>query len=1040
MSLVALKAVDIKVYHVFLASPGDVANERDQVRRFFERFNRNQASRWRVRFEVIDWENYATTGVGRPQALITEETLVCFRDSLALVIGLMAQRFGSPTGVAESGTEEEFNWALESHRARGFPDIKWFFREIDEFRAPRDPGAIREALEQWEKVTAFQRRLREGDPQVFYTSYRGPDDFGGVFADDLERWLCASARPWVQSLPQDSSASIAIRPPRVYFENLRQDFWRLDISGIDNDRAFDIPLSEVYVRLRVTFESDPAPDPTLADDGPLDIRTALNRYSKLAIVGDPGSGKSTFLKFIALTLAQAELDGDDAIVLERLSLTGTLPVPVFLSCWGLSDFLRRGDSNGTPDDLLCFIETRLHLCQFDFLRADLEILLQEGRACILFDGLDEVPSDQGRDAVSRLLERFVKRYHKNRYVVTSRVRAYTGDTVLRGGFARCDIQPFDAQDRANFLRNWTALLFRLIPGEVAASESEAGIEYRRLTSSIERNGRIRALALNPLLLTVIALVHWNRKRLPEQRVDLYDECVDVLLGQRKDAEHVRVARLSAVLDETREDERHEERAWTRKRFGEIALHIQSQAGTADDAGKADLIRLVTPRFQVRYGVSDDQARSRAERFLDRHELRSGLLVSHRAQNYRFVHLTFQEYLAAWVLSNMEFAEVTERVGGRLRDAKWFETLQLLGGIWAKESDEKVDRYLGWLLDQQEDRIARRAPVVALCANLSRDIEGIAAIKAETRYKLYTSLKDTLHAFRRASGVALQMQLEILEALGTLGAAVKKNLLEATSASRYQVRVRAIEMLLPHLSEDELFGMTWVFQDRAREPVAAYLLALLKRNSGRALGLFRETSHRSQLSSAFYWILSRWRHGDYWNREVIRPLIEMLAAEPWPCLAEFTPMELLARSWGDERARSLVWTLATESPHESVRREALEVMARRWREKSFAELLLRLSRDDPSPGVRARALESLVWEFKSDPVRVRILESAVADESDQVRKVALDLLERAWSGSETDALIKRRASEDMSPDLREYAKGRVTIARLRAEAAGSTGNN
>ena len=50
------------------------------------------------------------------------------------------------------------------------------------------------------------------------------------------------------------------------------------------------------------------------------------------------------------------------------------------------------------------------------------------------------------------------------------------------------------------------------------------------------------LAVNPLLLTVIAIVHWNRKRLPEQRVDLYDECVDVLLGQRKEAEHVQLGR------------------------------------------------------------------------------------------------------------------------------------------------------------------------------------------------------------------------------------------------------------------------------------------------------------------------------------------------------------------------------------------------------------------------------------------------------------------------------------------------------------------
>ena len=95
--------VDIKHYHVFLASPGDMANERTSVRRFFERYNRTTARRWGVSFDVIDWENYADAGVGRPQELITAQTLERFRDSLALVIGLMGQRFGTPSTEAESG-------------------------------------------------------------------------------------------------------------------------------------------------------------------------------------------------------------------------------------------------------------------------------------------------------------------------------------------------------------------------------------------------------------------------------------------------------------------------------------------------------------------------------------------------------------------------------------------------------------------------------------------------------------------------------------------------------------------------------------------------------------------------------------------------------------------------------------------------------------------------------------------------------------------------------------------------------------------------
>jgi hypothetical protein len=115
MTLTPLK---VHTYHVFLASPGDVSAERQAVRRFFDDYNRHTAHIWNARFEVIDWENYSTIGIGRPQEIITKQTLERFRDSLALVIGIMAQRFGSPTGKEESGTEEEFEW--EEHNAKSF--------------------------------------------------------------------------------------------------------------------------------------------------------------------------------------------------------------------------------------------------------------------------------------------------------------------------------------------------------------------------------------------------------------------------------------------------------------------------------------------------------------------------------------------------------------------------------------------------------------------------------------------------------------------------------------------------------------------------------------------------------------------------------------------------------------------------------------------------------------------------------------------------------------------------------------------------------
>jgi hypothetical protein len=195
-------------YHVFLASPGDVGAERQYVRRFFDEYNRHTAHIWRARFEVVDWENYATIGVGRPQELITRQTLEKYRESLALVIGIMGQRFGSPSGKAESGTEEEFNWAMESHQAAGFPEIKWFFRKVDKLDGlSADPAEAIKALEQWQKVLAFRKRMQDQNNPVLYAEYPSSAGFAEIFERDLNQWIADPARPWATELAAHVAAT-----------------------------------------------------------------------------------------------------------------------------------------------------------------------------------------------------------------------------------------------------------------------------------------------------------------------------------------------------------------------------------------------------------------------------------------------------------------------------------------------------------------------------------------------------------------------------------------------------------------------------------------------------------------------------------------------------------------------------------------------------------------------------------------------------------------------------------------------------------------
>ncbi len=817
-------------YYVFVASPGDVATEREQVRAYFDNLNRTTAVAWRARFQVIDWENFSTTGVGRPQELITQQTLARYRESLALVIVLMAQRFGTPSGDMESGTEEEARWALSSHAESGFPEVKFFFREVTQFVGPADPTKLREAFDQWDRVLKFRNEIQAA--QSAYVKTYPADEFEPVLRKDLDLWFTSEDRPWATNTPAAPVEVVPNRPPLDYHQNLVHKYRWLDIAGIDSDRAFKLPLDEIYVRLRVVSATDDTDD-YVEDTSTFDIQTALERYSKLVIVGDPGSGKSTFLKFIALTLGECMIADKAALAAQRLSMDPPLPTPIFLSCWDLSEYLQRF-SRASLDAMIDFIVDRVGETGWPIDRADFVALLKDHPFIILVDGLDEVPTDEGRHIVRQLIEELVGRYPNSRYVVTSRIRAYTGDTVLGQNFARCDIQPFSKEERTAFLKNWVNQLFKVRKSSDATSV-DATAELDALTEAIETSS-IRLLAVNPLLLTVIAIVHWNRKRLPEQRVDLYDECVDVLLGQRKQAEQRLISRDTRLFDESYSEDRLDQRTWVRKRFAELAYAIISRSD--EELDRAAAIEILAPHF-----AQDERAdpKALAERFLERQELRSGLLVRRGIASYRFVHLTFLEYLAAWHLASRDLSKTLEIIALHFREPKWFETLQLLGGELANRSDEHLDKFVSWLLDSAGDTVREQAPVIALAANIVRDTHAVASIGPKTREQYDNLLCATFDAFTPNSKVPKQVQLDLLVALGNLGASVKDQLISATGSRLLDVRRRALAMLIPHLSDDDLFSMKHVLADRSKEPVKTYIDAIVARDRTRAGALVLDVS-------------------------------------------------------------------------------------------------------------------------------------------------------------------------------------------------------
>ena len=153
---------DLKLYRVFIASPGGLQDERKAFRDQLREYSDAEAKPRGMLFDPVGWED--TLGaVGRPQSFINEDV----RASDFLVL-LLWDRWGSPTGKDSSGfssgTEEEYSVALECYRDATAPmkQIVLMFKGVDA-RQINDPGT------ELQKVLEFKERIERDKTHLFHT-------------------------------------------------------------------------------------------------------------------------------------------------------------------------------------------------------------------------------------------------------------------------------------------------------------------------------------------------------------------------------------------------------------------------------------------------------------------------------------------------------------------------------------------------------------------------------------------------------------------------------------------------------------------------------------------------------------------------------------------------------------------------------------------------------------------------------------------------------------------------------------------------------
>lgn len=449
---------------------------------------------------------------------------------------------------------------------------------------------------------------------------------------------------YVGSAPMSSQDSLS-----VYCRTIVQRTSKLALSSIDwavvDPTAQDrLRLIDVYVSLDTTTLEAEDQSSQRDSDKPrkhqngrsLSALEATVRNPRLVLLGEPGAGKSTYLNFLAYCLATRFLNSKDTEghLLPEWPETDTLPILVTLREFART-LPKQSGGNPEPRRLWDFIIEELDAQNLSFVSVPLRQALKEGKTLIMLDGLDEVAREHLK-LVRDTVMAFDRRYPSNRYIVTSRTLSYSLDpSDLRLPWPTFELAPLDVEKVDRFIETWFTTLARVgtvRPEEIASLA-------RRLQNALRRPD-LRQMATNPLLLTVMALLHTHKGRLPDSRVLLYEDIADILLWRwemvkaGKDDEVLSLRQLLMEANRTEVD--------LKRLLWQLAFEAQTQTsgeytGNAGDVSEVKLLKSLA--------TLNDNNYTWAQRVAETVRLRTGLLLERTSGTFTFTSRSLQEYFA-----------------------------------------------------------------------------------------------------------------------------------------------------------------------------------------------------------------------------------------------------------------------------------------------------------------------------------------------------------------------------------------------------------
>ena len=497
-----------------------------------------------------------------------------------------------------------------------------------------------------------------------------------------------------------------------YLDWVQESFGSITLRGIEQEgrQVVTLPLETVYVPLQAEASSDGE----LASDMNLEkmqarlekehgtekikLNQVISMGKRIIITGGPGSGKTTVLQHIAWTLANAIKAGSPQLAQEKLGLS-ELPLPIYVPLSLFATYLRDlpKNANGKDKSLATFIsdyllQRQMHLSlSSDFLSA----LIRDGKNVILLlDGLDEVPDEGERARTRQSIEDLTAGRENLRVLVTSRIAAYRGNAVLGRGFRHIRVLPLHPE-------NVRDLVIQAYSSIYKKSATQASEKSRALLTDIERLENERRERLgdgaepfvdSPLMVRMLLIVHFNNRRLPDQRADLYQKAVDAMLrpdyNLEQEVSFEIEHRVAGSL------------AMNREMYQYLAYHMHGQGQEQGREIEEDSLRQILsaePTYAPFVNELISQTRER------------GTLLEERGGLYRFIHLSFQEFLVGRYF--VEVVRDVEKIAAQIEndlasDSWWREPILLTIGYLDLTAPLMARRLLLRLSGADEGNAAR----------------------------------------------------------------------------------------------------------------------------------------------------------------------------------------------------------------------------------------------------------------------------------------------------------------------------------------------